>query len=82
MPAAGNHEIEKGNGPIGFDAYQTYFRLPSHEHGQLSDLWYAFTVGSVRVIVLENDDYCLQDGGDYYVRGYSGGRQLRWLTMS
>jgi hypothetical protein len=31
------------------------------------------------VIVLENDDYCLQDGGDYYVRGYSGGRQLRWL---
>ena len=31
------------------------------------------------MIVLQNDDYCLQDGGDNYVRGYSGGRQLAWL---
>jgi 3',5'-cyclic AMP phosphodiesterase CpdA len=33
----------------------------------------------VRVIVLQNDDNCLQDGGDVYVNGYSGGRQLKWL---
>ena len=28
MPAAGNHENELGNGPIGYRAYQTYFALP------------------------------------------------------
>jgi len=28
MPAAGNHENELGNGPIGYRAYQTYFSLP------------------------------------------------------
>ncbi|MFD1047855.1 metallophosphoesterase, partial [Kibdelosporangium lantanae] len=80
MPAAGNHEIEKQNGPIGLGAYQAYFRLPSTETDpELQGLWYAFTAGSVRVIVLQNDDNCLQDGGDYYVSGYSGGRQLKWL---
>jgi hypothetical protein len=28
MPAAGNHENELGNGPIGYGAYQAYFALP------------------------------------------------------
>jgi len=80
MPAAGNHEIEKQNGPIGLGAYQAYFQLPSTETDpELAGLWYSFTAGSVRVIVLQNDDNCLQDGGDVYVNGYSGGRQLAWL---
>jgi hypothetical protein len=80
MPAAGNHEIESGNGPIGLGAYQTYFALPSDETDEeLAGLWYAFTAGSVRVIVLQNDDNCLQDGGDIYVNGYSGGRQMAFL---
>jgi hypothetical protein len=80
MPAAGNHEIEKANGPIGLGAYQTYFALPSRETDEdLANLWYAFTAGSVRVIALQNDDNCLQDGGDVYVNGYSGGRQVAFL---
>jgi hypothetical protein len=80
MPAAGNHEIETGNGPIGLGAYQAYFQLPSTEtDDELAGLWYAFTAGSVRVIVLQNDDVALQDGGDVYVNGYSGGRQLAFL---
>ena len=81
MPAPGNHENELGNGPIGYRAYQTYFSLP-RQHGQTDDtagLWYAMTVGSVRVIFLANDDICLQDGGSSYVRGYSGGAQKAWL---
>jgi len=81
MPAAGNHENEKGNGPIGYKAYQTYFSLPTVE-GQTDvtkGLWYAFTVGSVRVISLANDDICYQDGGNTYVRGYSNGAQKAWL---
>ncbi len=80
MPAAGNHEIEKGNGVIGLDAFQAYFSVPSTETDpELAGLWYAFTAGSVRVIVLQNDDNCLQDGGDAYISGYSGGRQLAFL---
>jgi hypothetical protein len=80
MPAAGNHENELGNGPIGYGAYQTYFALPdSGADAELRGLWYAFTAGSVRVISLSNDDVCYQDGGNSYVHGYSGGAQKRWL---
>jgi hypothetical protein len=80
MPAAGNHENELGNGPIGYGAYQTYFALPdSGSDRELRGLWYAFTAGSVRVISLQNDDICYQDGGNSYVRGYSAGAQKRWL---
>jgi hypothetical protein len=79
MPAAGNHENEKGNGPIGYQAYLTRFALPSNGSADFNGLWYAFTVGSVRVIVLQNDDVALQDGGDSYVSGYSAGAQRAWL---
>jgi 3',5'-cyclic AMP phosphodiesterase CpdA len=81
MPAPGNHENELGNGPIGYAAYQTYFGLPdSGSDAALRGLWYSFTAGSVRVISLSNDDVCVQDGGhSYYVHGYSGGAQRRWL---
>ena len=81
MPAAGNHENELGNGPIGYAAYQTYFSVPPAD-GQTDvtrGLWYSFTVGSVRVISLANDDICYQDGGNSYVRGYSQGAQKAWL---
>ncbi|MBV9313127.1 MAG: metallophosphoesterase family protein [Pseudonocardia sp.] len=80
MPAAGNHENERGNGPIGYAAYQTYFAVPDVGAEQvLRGLWYAFTAGAVRVISLSNDDICYQDGGNTYVRGYSGDAQRRWL---
>jgi len=80
MPAAGNHENELGNGPIGYAAYQTYFALPdTASDPELRGLWYSFTAGSVRIISLSNDDICFQDGGNSYVRGYSGGAQKRWL---
>ena len=79
MPAAGNHENEKGNGPIGYEAFQTRFALPTNGSSDWQGLWYAFTVGSVRVIVLQNDDVAIQDGGDAYVSGYSGGEQRVWL---
>jgi len=83
MPAAGNHENERGNGPHGFAAYQTRFWLPTNgQAAELSGLWYAFTVGSVRVVCLNNDDVCYQDGGDSYVRGYSGGAQRAWLEAT
>ena len=81
MPAAGNHENELNNGPFGFLAYQTRFAVPDNgeEDPALRGMWYSFTAGSVRVISLNNDDVCYQDGGDNYVRGYSQGAQKRWL---
>ena len=84
MPSPGNHENELGNGPIGYQAYQTYFCLPEAEGqtGTTHGLWYAFTVGSVRVISIANDDICYQQGGDSYVRGYSAGAQKAWLEKA
>jgi 3',5'-cyclic AMP phosphodiesterase CpdA len=63
MPSAGNHENEVGNGPQGYLSYQTRFELPDNGSPDFHGNWYAFTVGSVRVISLNNDDVCLQDGG-------------------
>jgi hypothetical protein len=63
MPCAGNHENEVGNGPQGYLAYQTRHYLP--DNGEALDFkgnWYAFTVGNVRVVSINNDDVCLQDG--------------------
>ena len=63
MPAAGNHENEAGNGPQGYLAYQTRFELPDNGSGRFRGNWYAFTVGPVLVLSINNDDVCLQDGG-------------------
>jgi len=81
MPSPGNHENELGNGPIGYQAYQTYFSVPeaSGQTELTRGLWYGFTVGSIRVISLANDDIVYQDSGNSYVRGYSGGAQKVWL---
>jgi 3',5'-cyclic AMP phosphodiesterase CpdA len=81
MPSPGNHENELGNGPIGYQAYQTYFSVPPAD-GQTEvtrGLWYAFTAGAVRVVSIANDDVVYQDGGNSYVRGYSAGAQKAWL---
>lgn len=84
MPAAGNHENEVGNGQFGFRAYQTRFSLPDHgeTNPNFRGLWYTFKVGAMRVISLNNDDVCIQDGGDVYVRGYSQGAQKQWLERT
>lgn len=73
MSSPRNHEHELGNGPIGDQAYQTYFSVPEAA-GQTEvtrGLWYVFTVGSLRVASIANDDVCYRDSRDSYVRGYS-----------
>ena len=80
MPALGNHEIDGGTGPQGYGAYLTRFELPANGSSKYDGRWYAFTAGSVRVIVTDANDVCYQDGGiDLYIRDYSGGAQLAWL---
>src|SRR5262245_23790719 len=99
MPAAGNHENEVGNGPQGYQAYQTWFTVP--DNGERQDWqgnWYSFTVGSVGVVSINNDDVCYQQGShspfrnanlidpaanrDDYIRGYSDGAQRDWLDRT
>ena len=63
MPVPGNHENESGNGPQGYLPFQTRFSLPGNGTPAFRGNWYAFTVGSVRFVALNNDDVCLQDGG-------------------
>jgi purple acid phosphatase-like protein/calcineurin-like phosphoesterase family protein len=82
MPAAGNHEQETGNGDQGFAAFQNRFLVPDNGIDGLGGLFYAFTVGSVRFVALQNDDVCYQWASDDYVRGYSGGEQRRWLDRT
>ena len=79
MPAAGNHENETGNGETGYLSFTTRYALPRNGLGPLEGHFYAFTAGAVRFVVLQNDDVCYQDAGNFYVRGYSGGAQRRWL---
>ncbi len=57
-----NHENEVGNGPQGHLSYQTRFELPDNGSAEFRGNWYAFTVGPIRLISLNNDDVCLQDG--------------------
>jgi len=82
MAAAGNHEQETGNGDHGYRAFQTRFHNPDNGVEGLGGLFYAFTVGSVRFVVLQNDDVCYQWGSNDYVRGYSGGAQKAWLDRT
>ena len=82
MAAAGNHEQLTGNGPIGYDAYLTRYANPPNGVNGLAGYFYAFTVGSVRFIVLQNDDVAYQWATDSYVRGYSNGTQKRWLAAT
>jgi hypothetical protein len=64
MPCPGNHEIEFGNGPQGFNAYLTRFSLP--ENGStFQGLWYRFQVGSALFISLSADDVIYQDSGAF-----------------
>jgi 3',5'-cyclic AMP phosphodiesterase CpdA len=82
MPAAGNHEQEIGNGATGFKSFTTRFFVPDNGLGDLAGHFYAFTVGSVRFVMLQNDDVCYQFASNEYVRGYSGGAQKRWLDQT
>jgi hypothetical protein len=81
MPAIGNHENESGNGPQGFLPYLTRFELPGNGSPEFAGNWYAFTIGSMLVVSLNNDDVCLQDGGfSSYRRDHVPGYEARGVN--
>ncbi|CAO5149781.1 acid phosphatase type 7 [Frankia sp. AiPs1] len=65
MPALGNHEIEFGNGPHGYEAYLTRFSLPSNGIPGLVGNFYSYRVGSALFLSLDADDVIYQDGGAF-----------------
>jgi Calcineurin-like phosphoesterase/Purple acid Phosphatase, N-terminal domain len=79
MPILGNHEIESGNGKHGYGQYLGRFRLPGNRSSAFDGHWYAFTIGGVRFVNVDAEDWALQKGGDVFLRGYSGGAQVAWL---
>jgi hypothetical protein len=90
MPTLGNHEVEAGNGPLGYLSYQTRYTLPGNGNPQFNGNWYSFQVGSVLFIALDNNDVVYEnDGGAYlgttnalYLLGYSHGQQEQWLERT
>ena len=89
MPALGNHEIEIGNGDLGYNSYMTRFTLPDNET-KWPNNWYKFQVGSVLFVSLDNNEVVYQNDGAYdattgqviYNRGYSNGAQTAWLERT
>jgi calcineurin-like phosphoesterase family protein/purple acid phosphatase-like protein len=89
MPALGNHEVEAGNGALGYNSYLARFDLPDNHSGYRGN-WYSFQVGSVLFISLDNNDVVYaNDGGQdpntlqaLYIRGYSHGAQTAWLRRT
>jgi hypothetical protein len=79
MPSLGNHEVEKGNGALGYTSYLARYRLPDNGRADFKGQWYAFTVGSVRFIATDNNDVVYSTDFNFPVRGYSSAAQLRWL---
>ncbi len=83
MPVAGNHESERGMGRFGLTPYQAYFLSPPNGAGpDYEGLWYAFTVGRARFVMVFGEDVCYQDHGEVYLRGFSEGRQTAWLERT
>jgi hypothetical protein len=91
MPTLGNHEIEAGNGPLGYNAYHTRYALPGNGSSGFNGNWYSYQVGSVLFIALDNNDVVYENaGGAYYnnpnngpyIRGYSHGAQEKWLEQT
>jgi hypothetical protein len=79
MPSLGNHEVEQGNGALGYRSYLARYRLPGNDTTDFNGQWYAFTVGSVRFIATDNNDVVYSTDFNFPVRGYSNTAQLRWL---
>jgi Calcineurin-like phosphoesterase/Purple acid Phosphatase, N-terminal domain len=90
MPCLGNHEVEAGNGELGYNAYHTRYVLPGNQNSSFSGNWYSFQVGSVLFVSLDNNDVVYEnDGGVFpgtsngpYLLGYSGGQQEQWLART
>ena len=73
MPAIGNHEMEGGYGPQGYDGYLARFSLPGG--GPVPGV-YAFRYGNVAVVSPDGNDVSYEISANL---GYTQGAQDAWL---
>jgi len=74
MPAIGNHEMENGYGPQGYDGFLGRFTLPGT--GPVPTV-YAFRYGNLAVLALDGNDASYEITAN---RDWTGGAQDAWLA--
>ncbi|NGN92302.1 metallophosphoesterase family protein [Nocardioides sp. KC13] len=77
MTVVGNHEMENGNGELGYDGYRARFRHPGNGAGSGQET-YSFVRGNVAFIALDGNDATYE-----YTRnaGYLGAALDSWLEQ-
>jgi purple acid phosphatase-like protein/calcineurin-like phosphoesterase family protein len=76
MAALGNHDMEALYSPNGYGGQQARWSFPDNgPHGSVAV--YSFIYGNVGVIALDTNDISFELDVN---RGYTGGRQTRWLN--
>ncbi|GAA4115026.1 metallophosphoesterase [Nocardioides fonticola] len=76
MTTVGNHEMEAGNGDLGYNGYLDRFTLPGNgvHDGPVT---YSFTHGNVGFVALDGNDASFEIDRN---QGYLGNAQDAWLT--
>jgi hypothetical protein len=78
MSTVGNHEMERGNGELGYDGYLARFSLP--DNGVTAGgVTYSFTYGNVGFVALDGNDASFEIDRN---RGYLGAAQDDWLRAT
>jgi hypothetical protein len=76
MTTVGNHEMETGNGELGYAGYLDRFRLPGNGP-KGAPVTYSFVHGNVGFVALDGNDASYEIDRNH---GYLGARQDAWLT--
>ena len=79
MPAMGNHEMETGYGPQGYDGHLARFTLPTETAAPGAPSAYWFKYSNVAFFALDANDVSYELPAN---RGYSEGSQQEWLRAS
>ncbi len=78
MTTVGNHEMEGGNGELGYAGYLDRFRLPGNGV-KGAPVTYSFVYGNVGFVALDGNDASFEIARN---EGYLGARQDDWLTTT
>jgi hypothetical protein len=76
MTTVGNHEMENGNGELGYAGYHARMRMPRNGAARGS-VTYSFVRGNVGFLALDGNDATYEYTRN---RGYLGSALDRWLT--
>lgn len=78
MTTVGNHEMEAGNGELGYAGYLDRFELPGNGAAG-APVTYSYTYGNVGFVALDGNDASYEISRN---RGYVGSAQDRWLDRT